>query len=72
MSPHEVYSNHAKHCRTLAQLAHTEHGRDLFIELAKRWDELVSEDKFMARLPPCPNHAKIYEADFEALSSPEH
>lgn len=46
----DYYSNNAQSCRALAKRARTQHARDLFIALARRWDELIAEREFQARL----------------------
>jgi len=69
----DYYSNNAQCCRTLAKRAHTQPGRDLFIELARRWDELIAEKEFQARLARLTaNNAGTGQTKSQRLLVPEH
>lgn len=71
MNSDKFYSHNARRCRTLAQRARTEYGRDLLIELARRWDELIADKDFLARLPERLDNAEIGQTKFQPLSRSE-
>jgi len=48
----DFYTSHAQRCRALAKQARSQCAKDLFIELARRWDELTADKEFLKRLPP--------------------
>lgn len=66
MNTADFYRDHAQRCWRLAKRARTEYSRDLLIELAKYWNDLLADEEFLARFPTRSNDTEIALAKSQA------